>query len=162
MRGFEMGKIVDSEVIVRRMTRGDIDTILALDAKIGEGKSKVSYRDLVVTDPGGALDFSFVCEYNGKVIGFVLARLAYIGLPLIGTCVIGAVAVDPEYQEQGIGSKMVNKVLDRCYDEDVPRARALINEEDSDLARFFQRLSFHRSKVINYDNLTIADYLHPK
>jgi ribosomal protein S18 acetylase RimI-like enzyme len=157
-----MSKIVDSEIIIRRMMRSDIDPILVLDEKIGQGQSKVSYRDLVVTDPGGPLDFSFVCEYKGIIIGFILARLAYMGLPLIATCVMGAIAVDPDYQEQGIGSKMVNKVLDRCYNEDVPRARALIDEEDIDLARFFQRLSFQRSKFANYDHLAIADYLPSK
>lgn len=147
----------DSETNVRRMMRNDIDTVLVLDRKIGRGQSTISYRDLVITDPGGSLDFSFVCEYGGTVVGFILARLAYLGIPLVGTCVIDGIAVDPDYQKHGIGSKLVSKVLDRCYDEGISTTRALIYEEDTDLSRFFQKLSFKRSKIINYD--ATSEYL---
>ncbi len=157
-----MSTISDGDIIIRRMTRSDIDAILALDKKIGGVQGKVSYRDLVVTDPGGPLDFSFVCESRGVIVGFILARLAYLGIPLIGTCVISAIAVASDNQKHGIGNKMVNKVLDRCYDEGVPKARALIDEADADLSRFFQKLSFKRSKIVNYDNDAIPDYLPAK
>jgi len=157
-----MSTISDSDMIVRRMTRSDIDTILTLDRKISQVRGKVTYRDLVVIEPSGPLDFSFVCEYQGVIVGFILARLAYLGIPLTGTCVIGAIAVDPVYQKHGIGSKMVNEVLDRCYREGVPKARALIDQEDTDLSRFFQGLAFKRSRIINYDNDAISDYLPSK
>jgi ribosomal protein S18 acetylase RimI-like enzyme len=143
--------IDDTNMNIRRIMRSDIDTVLALDRKIGQGKSTISYRDLIVTDPGGPLDFSFVCEYEGVVAGFILARLHYLGIPLVGTCVIHGIAVDPDRQNLGIGSKLVDKVMDRCYDEGVPTARALIDEGDTDLARLFQRLNFKRSKIINHD-----------
>lgn len=146
-----MNTIDENELSVRRMMRNDIDTVLALDRKIGSGQSTISYRDLVVTDPGGPLDFSFVCEYRTAVVGFILARLEYLGIPLIGTCVIDGIAVDPDYQKHGIGSKLVSNVMDRCYAESVPRARALIDEDDTDLARMFLRLNFKPSKIINYD-----------
>ena len=157
-----MSTIRENDIIIRRMTRSDIDAILALDKKIGGVQGKISYRDLVVTDPGGSLDFSFVCESQGVMVGFILARLAYLGIPLIGTCIIGAIAVASDYQRQGIGNKMVNRVLDRCYDEGVPKARALIDLEDIELSRFSQKLSFKRSKIVNYDNDAIPDYLPSK
>ncbi len=58
--------IDESEINIRRMTRFDINMILELDRKIGEGQSKVSYRDLVITDPTGPLDFSFVPIKQGN------------------------------------------------------------------------------------------------
>lgn len=146
-----MDTIGDGEMKVRRMMHSDIDTVLALDRKIGRGQSTISYRDLVITDPGGPLDFSFVCEYKGAVVGFILAQLEYLGVPLIGTCVINGIAVDPDYQKHGIGSTLVNKVMDRCYAESVPKARALIDEDDTNLSRLFLRLNFKPSKIINYD-----------
>ncbi len=152
----------DGELNVRRMMRNDIDKVLELDRKIGVGKSTISYRDLVDTDPGGPLDFSCVCEYRGIFVGFVLARLSYLGIPLVGTCVIEGIATDPEYRKLGIGSKLVNNLLDRCYTEGVPKTRALIDESDVDLVQFFQRLSFKRSKITNYDFDVITDYLPAK
>jgi ribosomal protein S18 acetylase RimI-like enzyme len=146
-----MNMIDDSEINVRRFMRNDIDAVLTLDRKIGLGKSTISYKDLVIADPGGPLDFSFVCEYKGMVVGFILARLEHLGIPLVGTCVIEGIAVDPDHQNKGLGRKLVVKVLDRCYAEGVPKTRALIDEDDKDLAQFFQRLEFKPSKIINYD-----------
>ena len=61
-----MSTISDRDMVVRRMTRSDIDTILTLDRKISQVRGKVSYRDLVVIEPSGPLDFSFVCEYQAR------------------------------------------------------------------------------------------------
>ena len=55
---------------------------------------------MVAADPGGALDLSFVAEVDGKVIGFILARLTYVGVPFIELAVIQGVAIDPDYQRQ--------------------------------------------------------------
>jgi hypothetical protein len=50
----------DNEMIVRRIMHNDIDTVLTLIRKIGQGHHAKGYRDLLLTDPGRTLDFSFV------------------------------------------------------------------------------------------------------
>jgi hypothetical protein len=40
---------------------------------------------------------SFVAEIEEEVIGFVLARLAYLGMPVAEVAVISILVVDPHY-----------------------------------------------------------------
>ena len=135
---------------LRRMTRSDIDGVLGIDRKIGGGRGLITYRDMVAVDPGGALDLSFVAEVGGKVAGFILARLTYVGVPFVEIAVIQAIVVDPDYQRRGIASRLVNSLLGYCHAEGINTIRAVAEERNADLKRFFQRLGFRRSELINY------------
>lgn len=137
-------------VNIRRMERGDIDSVLVIDRKISGGRGLITHRDMVDADPGGALDLSFVAEVDDKVIGFILARLTYVGVPFIEVAIIQAIVVDPEYQRQGIAGRLVNALLGYCHDEGINTIRAVIDEHNADLKRFFQRLGFSRSGLVNY------------
>jgi ribosomal protein S18 acetylase RimI-like enzyme len=141
----------ERQILIRRMTRSDIDGVLALDRKIGNGKTSISYRDMIVSDPGGALDLSFVAEAGEKMVGFLLAKLVYVYIPLSEICIIQAVVVDPEFQRQDIGSKLVNELLDQCQLEDIYTVRALVDNHDEKQRLFIERLGFRRSNIINYD-----------
>ena len=132
------------------MERSDIDAVLALDRKIGGGRGLITYRDMVAADPGGALDLSFVAEVDGKVAGFILARLTYAGVPFIELAVIQGVATDPDYQRHGIASRLVNALLGHCHAEGIHTIRAVIDEHDTELRRFFEHLGFRRSQLVNY------------
>jgi GNAT superfamily N-acetyltransferase len=134
------------------MAHSDIDNVVALDRKIGKGKSSITYRDMVAT---GAefkrLDLSFVAETEGQVIGFVLARLAYVGIPFTEVCIIHGILVDPNYQRTGIGNRLINSLMAHCYIEGINLLRALVPQYDDELHRFVQQLGFHPSHIINYD-----------
>jgi len=136
---------------VRRMLRSDIGAVLALERRIGKGYSRISHKDMVATDPEGALDLSFVAESDGQLIGFVLARLAYLGIPLAEVCIIHGIVVDPDYQRHGIGGKLVNALVDHCHAEGINTIRALVEEGNAELRLFAEQMGFRRSKVINYD-----------
>jgi len=140
----------EGTVNLRRMTRSDIDAVLDIDRKISGGRGLITYRDMVAVDPGGALDLSFVAEVGGKVAGFILARLTYVGVPFVEIAIIQAIVVDPDYQRQGIASRLVNALLGHCHGEGINTIRAVLDERNADLKRFFQRLGFRRSELINY------------
>jgi ribosomal protein S18 acetylase RimI-like enzyme len=141
---------MEGAVNFRRMSRSDIDAVLDIDRKIGGGRGLITYRDMVAADPGGALDLSFVSEVDGKVVGFILARLTYVGVPFIEIAVIQAIVVGPDYQRRGIASRLVNALLEHCHAEGINTIRAVADERNADLKRFFQRLGFRRSELINY------------
>jgi ribosomal protein S18 acetylase RimI-like enzyme len=105
---------------------------------------------MVAADPGGALDLSFVSEVDGKVAGFILARLTYVGVPFIEIAIIQAIVADPDYQRRGIASRLVNVLLEHCHAEGISTIRAVADERNADLKRFFQRLGFRRSELVNY------------
>jgi ribosomal protein S18 acetylase RimI-like enzyme len=144
-------KSSDKETVdIRRMARGDIDAVLAIDRKIGGGRGLITYRDMVAVDPGGAFDLSFVAEIDRQVVGFILARLTYVGVPFMEIALIHALAVDPGHQKHGIATKLVNALLSHCHSEGVSTVRAVLVERNTELRRFFERLGFHRSELINY------------
>jgi ribosomal protein S18 acetylase RimI-like enzyme len=146
-----MSTVGKKDVMVRRMSRVDIDSVIDLDRQIGKGKSQITYKDMVALDPGGPLDFSFVAQVGNKITGFVLARLMYMGMPFSEFCVINAIDVAEDYQGKGIGRRLVDEVLDRCAKEGVNTVRAIFPEKNEKLRKNVENLGFHRSPIANYD-----------
>ncbi len=146
-----MSTLEASTVNIRRLERSDIDAVLALDRRIGKGHRGVNYKDMVASNPGGPLDLSFAAETDGRVIGTVLAWLTYLGVPFREMCSIHGIVVDPDYQHCGIGSRLMNTLLDHCYTEEISPIRVLIGDPDTRIKNFFERLGFRRSTFINYD-----------
>jgi ribosomal protein S18 acetylase RimI-like enzyme len=138
-------------VIIRPMTRSDTRAVLALDRRSKEGRSFLSHKDIAMMDPGGPLDLSFVAEIDGAIVGFIITRLNYLMIPFTEVCIIQGVLVDPDHQDQGIGSKLFREVLDYCYAEGIHTVRALVQDRNDELRRLVERLGFQRSTIINYD-----------
>jgi GNAT superfamily N-acetyltransferase len=140
-----------SDMIIRRMRRSDFDDILALDKKIGGGKGSMTRRDMFTLDPEGPNAMCFVAEAKGKAIGFILAGLSYVYIPFTEVVLIHGIAVAPEHQSKGVGSRLINELLSHCQEEGIPTVRALVSERDTDLKKFIENLGFIRSNLINYD-----------
>jgi ribosomal protein S18 acetylase RimI-like enzyme len=150
------------DVKIRPMERGDINAILAVYGKIREEKipgvkrSRLSYRgaitfdEVALTNPGGPLDLSLVAEVDGNVVGFIWGRLALVGIPIDEVGIIHMLIVDPDYQKQGIATKLVNAMVKRCHDRGVNTLRAVIDERHWELQNYFQSLGFQRSELLIY------------
>jgi ribosomal protein S18 acetylase RimI-like enzyme len=140
-----------SGMVIRRMRRSDFDDILALDKVIGGGKGSMTRRDMFTLDPEGPSAMCFVAEVEGKVIGFILAALAYVYIPFTEVVLIHGIAVAPAHQGKGVGSRLTNELLSHCQEESIPTVRALVSERDTELKKFVENLGFRRSNLINYD-----------
>jgi len=56
-----------------------------------------------------------------------------------------------EYRRLGIGSQLVEALMNLCCDKQINTIRALIAEGDTEIRHFAEQLGFHRSPIINYD-----------
>ena len=139
-----------SKIRVRPMEPEDIDNVLAIDRKITGVRRAATYTDLIIGDLGKIPDLSFVAEVNGEVQGFLLARRAYFGEPFTEVGLIQILGVDPEHWRQGIATGMVNALIEACQSKKLSAVRIMVNENDSQLQNLFQRLGFHRGKLIDY------------
>ncbi len=146
-----MSNVQESKVNVRRMKPGDIDAIMALDRELGSGRGLLSYKDMVATERGGRLNLSFVAEVDSKIVGFVMTQLVYLMIPFTEVCIIQGILVHPKYQEQRIGSKLMEGLLDHCQTEGINRIRALIPEGNAEVRQFAEWHGFRRSNIINFD-----------
>ena len=134
-------------VKIRRMVHSDINPILGIWwYDIPEHDKKRLASQL-----GGPLDLSFIAEFGGHLVGFILARLAYLGLPMTGVAVIHNIAVKPEYQDQGIGTLLVDRLESHCTTEGIKTMRALVTQHNTKLMKYVDDLGFYPSITINYD-----------
>jgi putative acetyltransferase len=68
--------------------------------------------DWLRADAGWIPDLSLVAEFDGAVIGHVVATRGYVGeWPALG---LGPLSVHPDHQRRGIGSALVNELLSRA------------------------------------------------
>ena len=128
-----------TQAVLRPMEPEDISAVLEIDRKISGKKRAVTYMDLITGNLGGELDLSFVADIQGQVCGFILARRAYIGEPVMEVGLIQILGVDPKYQRQGIATKLVNMMLETSKAKGLNYVRTMLNNRDSLLQEFFSR-----------------------
>ena len=135
-----------SGVAIRPLVRSDIEPVLGF-----WWSSFIANKDLVASQIGGRRDLSFIATFEGHLVGFILARIEYLGIPIKEVCVIHALAVEPKYQAQGIGSLLINELKSTCKSRNILTMRAFVSEDDHKLMNYFERLGFKRSDIINME-----------
>jgi N-acetylglutamate synthase-like GNAT family acetyltransferase len=133
-------------VSVRPAKKTDIDPVLNLTGSL-VSREDLSYLN---EDPSS---LGFVAEAEGHIIGFSLAHILYVGMPLTRVCVIQGIVVQHEYRRHGIGEELVKAIFQRCSEREVSTIRALVEESDARLRLFVEQLGFQRSTVANYDKI---------
>ncbi len=139
------------EIKLRRMTPADIDSVVAIDKRIGRGRGLIDPRDMARAEIGGAFDMSFVAEMDGKAAGILIARLMLLLLPFQGICLIQTVLVDPEFQHHHIGSKLIAALLEHCKSSGIKTVRSLVEDRNLGLRNTVERLGFRPSRILNFD-----------
>ena len=137
-------------VKIRPMEPEDITGILIVDGKISGVARALTYRDLVREALRGQIDMSFVAEVDNQFVGFVMAYLTYVREQVSEACVIQIFGVDSQYQRQGIATKLIEALLDKCRSKKVKLLRTMIDERDNELQNFFKRQGFDRGHYVDY------------
>ena len=132
-------------VKVRSLARSDIGPLMAI------WWNDIPEKDMVASQQGGPLDLSLIAEIDGRLVGFVLARLEYQGFPISGVAVIHTIAVEPKHQRKGIGKLLINELQNLCHEEGIQNMRILIPQDDDNLKDHFGHLGFCPSTIINFD-----------
>jgi ribosomal protein S18 acetylase RimI-like enzyme len=138
------------KVQIRPMEPEDIDAIFAIDRKISGVQRAITYKDLIHGVIGGQIDRSFVAEINGQVVGFVLASLTYVAEQVTEACTIQILGIDPDRWRQGIATKLIQALLEKCRSGGIKMVRVIVNEGDSELQGFFKSIGFRRGRLIDY------------
>ena len=102
---------MSTSVITRAATQQDLTAIIALQANVfGPGRfARSAYR---VREGKGLMSrFCRVADRNGRLIAAVRITEVSIG-GTEGAALLGPVAVDPEFRDQGYGRKLVAETLD--------------------------------------------------
>jgi ribosomal-protein-alanine N-acetyltransferase len=147
-----MSKSDKGSVTIRRMTHSDIHEVLALDRVIrGPGHDVIRYEDVASANLGTPPDMSFVAEIDGKLVAFSINRSMYLMVPLTEVCIIHAMLIHPDYRKLGIGSRLVQALLERCQAEGIATVRAPIPRADKELRAILEGHGFRSSDIVNFD-----------
>jgi ribosomal protein S18 acetylase RimI-like enzyme len=139
-------KAIDRNAVkIRRIVSGDITPTL------GIWWADIPEKEMVASQLRGPLDLSFIAEYEGILVGFILATAVYAGLPMTGTGVVYLIAVNPDYQKSGIGKMLMSAFEKHCQSKGIKTLRAIIPEKDVTTIKYFTKAGFRRSTTVNYD-----------
>lgn len=140
-----MKPIDRNAVKIRRMVSSDITPTL------GIWWANIPNKEIVASQLRGPLDLSFIAEYEGLLVGFILAKQVYAGMPMTGVGVIFLIAVNPDYQERGIGSMLIDTLKKHCKSEGIETIRALVPQNDAKIIKYFEKAGFRTSNIVNFD-----------
>jgi len=137
------GRLPLSMVVVRPAKLFDMPEIVRIE--------RVSFREQY---PRGVFliflennpDTFLVAEYNGKVIGYVMA---YLRPDLEGH--VMSIAVDPDYRGRGIGSALLSEVIERLAARGAKWIGLEVRVSNENAIKLYERFGFKKIKrVIGY------------
>lgn len=102
------------DVLIRSERPTDKDTIQKVTADAFAGKPYSNQTEHLIVNAlrdAGALSLSLVAEVNEEVVGHVGFSLVTINGKAVDWYGIGPVSVSPQYQLQGVGSKLIKAGL---------------------------------------------------
>lgn len=146
-----MNPIDRGAVKILGLTSSNVSAVDAVSAVVSIWWGDVPAKEVALSSLGGADDFSLIAEYEGRLVGFALARLAYVGLPMACVCLIHSIAVKPDYQEQGVGTLLIEKLRGNCRAKGIKTVRALVPASNSRLVKYCEELGFQPSTTLNFD-----------
>jgi predicted N-acetyltransferase YhbS len=145
------GDIKLEKPIIRPMKPEDIGAIIAIDQILTGNERATTLSDLVTEDLMAAIELSSIAEVNDQVVGFVLARHAYIGEPVVEAGLIQGLGVHPLYQRRGIATRLINALTESSRAKGIKTLRVMLGEQDSSMKDFFARVNFRLAQLRVYD-----------
>jgi predicted N-acetyltransferase YhbS len=139
------------EVKIRSMESKDSGPVLELYRIVSGAGMSITLIDLVTEDIKESLALSFVAEVNYQVVGFILARRAYIGAPVVEVSLIQALIINPLHRGQDIEDQLVEALTERSKSMGIKTIRVILSTNDPQMEKFFSSSNFHRAQVIVCD-----------
>ncbi len=129
----------NDEVIYRQAAEGDYAAVAAMYDKLDQFLRKFTYSFPAVENVGeqwldtfrrtlGRFSVLYVAEYQGEIVGFIIARLkrvpAYLGGVMVGE--LKDMWVEHKVRRLGIGEKLLRLAIEWCLDQEVHSLEAQI------------------------------------
>lgn len=146
-------KKLDSKLIFRPLTVEDIDEIIEIDEKIVRRKRsplfKKQLEEQIVKYGHESLG---AVTPEGKIIGYLLAETkVYIYGSDDLSAWITLLGIDPEFQDQGVGTSMANEVIKYYAQKGIKNIRTICEWNWGDLVEFFSSVGFTLSEYLTLE-----------
>ena len=137
------------DVVIRRLKKEDAEEIGRIDAVITKRPLEDDFRKMVADLAKNSGNMSYVAEYKGKVVGYMITYLLSGGFGMDKSAWIATLGVEPKLMGQGIGKTLAKKIFDYYAEKGIQNIYTSVRWDSTDLLSFFKTLGFDRSVFIN-------------
>lgn len=142
--GDDFEALARDRIPTRSMEAGDLDDIVEIDRRV-TGRDRRAYYERVmaqVMDEAG-VRVSLVVERDGRVIGYVMARVDYGEFGRTEpVAVMDTIGIHPDFQHQEIGSALMSQLVANLAALMIERVRTVVPWENFALQGFLHRNGF--------------------
>ncbi|MEM2878105.1 MAG: ribosomal protein S18-alanine N-acetyltransferase [Candidatus Hadarchaeales archaeon] len=132
----------DGRFSLREVTEMDLPVVLEIEYRCFPDPYPISLlHRLMLLHP----DTFYVAEVCGKVVGYVIGALRWGA-----TGHILAIGVDPDYRCRGIGSALMQKVMEKLVLKGSNVIRLEVRKSNIRAQRFYQGLGFRKMEELPY------------
>ncbi|MCF8091445.1 MAG: GNAT family N-acetyltransferase [Desulfotignum sp.] len=145
-------------ITTRLMKNEDFDAVVRIDTKVLHRARPDYYQKKFqrLIKSNDCIETSLVAEdENGTIVGFIMGELI---IGDFGICrddaTVDTMGVDPEYQRQGIGKKLMADFMLHLKELEVEKLHTLVDKNDDRLMRFYAASRFSPSETfINMERI---------
>ena len=154
----DYGPLARDRIPIRTIRDQDLAAMIAIDREI-TGRERAAYLSAKFSETLEQSDLrvSLVAELDGRVAGFVTAR---VSLGEFGradpSAELDTLGVSPEYRSRGVGRALVSQLLVNLASLRVERVLTEVDWNDHDLLAFFGHCGFAPSRTLAFDRLLDA------
>jgi ribosomal protein S18 acetylase RimI-like enzyme len=126
--GHDYESLPHDRALVRSMVAGDLDAIVAIDAKL-TGRDRRPYYQAKLKEVIGetGIRVSLISEVDGRPVGYIMARLDYGEFGRAEpTAVIDTIGVEPGHGHHGIGTALLSQLMANLDALHVDRLRTTV------------------------------------
>lgn len=136
-------------LIIRKLNGEDARDVSRINAMITRKPAKDEFRRMVEELAQSTGNMSYVAEYQGKIVGYMITYLLSGGFGMEKSAWIADVGVEPKFMGQGIGKALANEIFKFYSDKKIKNIYTSVRWDSTDMLSFFKTLGFDRSNFIN-------------
>ena len=141
------------DVVIRRLKKEDAEEIGRIDAVITKRPLEDDFRKMVAELAKNSGNMSYVAEYKGKIVGYMITYLLSGGFGMDKSAWIATLGVEPKLMGQGIGKTLAKKIFDYYKEKGIQNIYTSVRWDSTDLLSYFKTLGFDRSSYINLSKI---------
>ena len=136
-------------LIIRKLNGEDAREISRINAMITRKPATDEFRRMVEELAQSTGNMSYVAEYQGKIVGYMISYLLSGGFGIEKSAWIADVGVKPKFMGQGIGKALANEIFKHYSEKKIKSIYTSVRWDSTDMLSFFKTLGFDRSNFIN-------------
>jgi len=136
-------------LVIRTIREDDAQEIARINGLITKSNEEARFRRMIEELTRRPGNMSYVAEYQGKVVGYMITYLLFAGFGIGRSAWIANLGVEPKFMGQGIGKALAKKIFEVYSEKGIKDIYTSVRWDSTDLLSFFKTLGFDRSNFIN-------------